>query len=66
MTGTLTAPAIVLTCESMPSREIAWPSGNPSTYAMPALVVAIAGNPIDSTMRALAPSHALTNTTGVA
>src|ERR1019366_4836242 len=43
---------------SISSRGIRWPSGYPSEKAMPAEVVAIAGKPALSKMRALATSHA--------
>ena len=40
------------------------PSGTPSALETPELVVAIAGNPSVSAMRALAPSQALSNSSG--
>src|SRR4051794_38844308 len=62
VTGTFTAATMRRTCSSIVSRSIAPPSGTPQDQAMPALVVAMAGKPTCSRMRADPASQALGST----
>ena len=59
VTGTPTAATIRPTCSSIVSRSSAPPSGTPRDQAMPALVVAMAGKPTCSRIRAEPASQAL-------
>src|SRR6476620_2805640 len=58
LTGTFTARAIRATASIISRAGTTPPSGYPMAAATPALVVAIAGNPSASKIRALAASHA--------
>ena len=62
VTGTLTAATMRPTCSSIVSRSSAPPSGTPQDQAMPALVVAMAGKPTCSRMRAEPASQAFGST----
>ncbi len=65
VTGSSTARATTPTASIIASREIASPSGQPRAAAIDQLAVATARQPgAPATTRALAASHALTNTSG--
>src|SRR5438552_683152 len=64
VTGTLTDPAMRSTASSIRSRGMRSPSGYPREKATPALVVAIAGAPESSRIRAVAQSQMLASTRG--